>query len=247
MRKKGVIHLIGLGTVINCAAIIAGGGIGLLGGKWLNNRCQETIIRGMGVCVLFISIAGALEQMFRIENDSLISGGTLMLVISVAIGALVGELLDLDGRMERFGCWLRDKSGNQKDNQFLNAFITASMTVCIGAMAVVGAVQDGIHGDYSTLTAKALLDFVIILVMASSLGKGCLFSAIPVGIFQGSITLLARLVEPLLTDSALQNLSLVGSVLIFCVGLNLIWEKTIRVANLLPALIVAVALAFLGL
>ena len=114
-------------------------------------------------------------------------------------------------------------------------------------MAVVGAVQDGIYGDYSTLTAKALLDFVITMVMASSLGKGCLFSAVPVGIFQGSITLLARLVEPLLTEAALHNLSLVGSVLIFCVGLNLIWEKTIRVANLLPALLVAIALAFCGI
>lgn len=96
------------------------------------------------------------------------------------------------------------------------------MTVCIGAMAIVGAVQDGIYGDYTILAAKALMDFVIILVMASSMGKGCLFSAIPVGVFQGSVTLLARLVEPLLTAGALSNLALVGSVLIFCVGLNLI-------------------------
>ena len=239
--------MVGLGTIINCGAIVLGGALGLFGGKWLNERCQEAIIRSMGICVLFISIAGALEQMLRVENGSLLSGGTLMLVISMALGAFFGELLDLDQKMENFGRWLRDKSGNQSDNQFLNAFITASMTVCIGAMAVVGAVQDGIYGDYSTLTAKALLDFVIIMVMASSLGKGCLFSAVPVGIFQGSITLLARLVEPLLTEAALHNLSLVGSVLIFCVGLNLIWEKTIRVANLLPALLVAIALAFCGI
>ena len=239
--------MIGLGTIINCAAIVSGGVIGLIGGKWLNERCQETIVRSMGICVLFISIAGALEQMFRIENDSLISGGTLMLIISMALGSFLGELLNLEQKMENFGTWLRDKSGNQQDNQFLNAFITASMTVCIGAMAVVGAVQDGLYGDYSTLTAKALLDLIIILIMASSMGKGCLFSAIPVGIFQGSITLLARLVEPLLTDAALHNLSLVGSVLIFCVGLNLIWKNTIRVANLLPALLVAIALAFVGL
>lgn len=239
--------MVGLGTIINCGAIVLGGALGLFGGKWLNERCQETIIRSMGICVLFISIAGALEQMLRVENGSLLSGGTLMLVISMALGAFFGELLDLDQKMENFGRWLRDKSGNQSDNQFLNAFITASMTVCIGAMAVVGAVQDGIYGDYSTLTAKALLDFVIIMVMASSLGKGCLFSAVPVGIFQGSITLLARLVEPLLTEATLHNLSLVGSVLIFCVGLNLIWEKTIRVANLLPALLVAITLAFCGI
>ena len=239
--------MIGLGTIINCAAIVSGGVIGLIGGKRLNERCQETIVCSMGICVLFISIAGALEQMFRIENDSLISGGTLMLIISMALGSFLGELLNLEQKMEDFGTWLRDKSGNQQDNQFLNAFITASMTVCIGAMAVVGAVQDGLYGDYSTLTAKALLDLIIILIMASSMGKGCLFSAIPVGIFQGSITLLARLVEPLLTDAALHNLSLVGSVLIFCVGLNLIWKNTIRVANLLPALLVAIALAFVGL
>ena len=148
--------------------------------------------------------------------------------------------------MEGFGRWLREKSGNGKDNQFLDAFISATMTVCIGAMAVVGAVEDGVHGNYTILAAKALMDFVIILVMASSMGKGCIFSAIPVGIFQGSVTLLARLVEPLLTVAALSNLSLVGSVLIFCVGVNLIWKNTIRVANLLPALIVAVAYALLG-
>ena len=104
----------------------------------------------------------------------------------------------------------------------------------------------GINGNYTILAAKALMDFVIILVMASSMGKGCIFSAVPVGIFQGSVTLLARLVEPLLTTAALDNLSLVGSVLIFCVGINLIWKNTIRVANLLPALIVAIAYALLG-
>lgn len=238
--------MIGLGTIINVAAILAGGTAGLIGGKWLSEQCQETLTRAMGVCVLFISVAGAMEKMLRVENGSLTSGGTLMLIISIALGAVLGEMMNLDGCIENFGRWLRDRSGNQKDNQFLNGFITASMTVCIGAMAVVGAVQDGIYGDYTTLTAKALLDFVIIMVMASSMGKGCLFSAVPVGLFQGSVTLLARLIEPLLTDAALNNLSLVGSVLIFCVGMNLIWKNCIRVANLLPSLIVAIALAFIG-
>ncbi len=239
--------MFGLGTIINVAAIIAGGGIGLLGGKWLTERCQETLTRGMGICVLFVGIAGSLEKMLTIQGDKLVSGGTMMLVISVALGGLIGEMLDLDGRMEGFGRWLREKSGNGQDNRFLDAFITATMTVCIGAMAIVGAVQDGIYGDYTILAAKALMDFVIILVMASSMGKGCLFSAIPVGIFQGSVTLLARLVEPLLTAAALDNLSMVGSVLIFCVGVNLIWKNTIRVANLLPALIVAVGYALMGI
>ena len=239
--------MIGTGTLINVAAIVVGGAIGLVGGKWLNDRTQETLIRGMAVCVLFVAIAGVMSEMLVVENGAITTQGTLMLVISIALGALMGEMLDLDGRLEGFGRWLREKSGNGRDARFLDGFVTATMTVSIGAMAIVGAVQDGIYGDYTVLAAKSLMDFVIILVMASSMGKGCLFSAIPVGVLQGSVTLLARLVQPLLTEAALSNLSLVGSALIFCVGLNLIWKKTIRVANLLPALIVAVAYAFLPL
>ena len=239
--------MIVLGTLINVAAIVVGGGIGLAGGKRLSSRAQQTLIRGMAVCVLFVAIGGVMEEMLVVENGALRTRGTLMLVVSIALGGLMGELLDLDRRLECFGRWLREKSGNGRDSRFLDGFITATMTVSIGAMAIVGAVEDGIHGDYTILAAKSLMDFVIILVMASSLGKGCLFSAIPVGLLQGSVTLLARLVQPLLTPAALSALALVGSALIFCVGLNLLWEKTIRVANLLPALAVAVAYALLGL
>ena len=239
--------MIGLGTLINVAAIVVGGGIGLAGGKRLSSRAQQTLIRGMAVCVLFVAIGGVMEEMLVVENGALRTRGTLMLVVSIALGGLMGELLDLDRRLEGFGRWLREKSGNGRDSRFLDGFITATMTVSIGAMAIVGAVEDGIHGDYTILAAKSLMDFVIILVMASSLGKGCLFSAIPVGLLQGSVTLLARLVQPLLTPAALSALALVGSALIFCVGLNLLWEKTIRVANLLPALVVAVAYDLLGL
>ena len=239
--------MIGLGTLINVAAIVVGGGIGLAGGKRLSSRAQQTLIRGMAVCVLFVAIGGVMEEMLVVENGALRTRGTLMLVVSIALGGLMGELLDLDRRLEGFGRWLREKSGNGRDSRFLDGFITATMTVSIGAMAIVGAVEDGIHGDYTILAAKSLMDFVIILVMASSLVKGCLFSAIPVGLLQGSVTLLARLVQPLLTPAALSALALVGSALIFCVGLNLLWEKTIRVANLLPALVVAVAYALLGL
>lgn len=231
----------GMGTIINMAAILAGGLLGMLGGKKLPQRCQETVLRGMGICTMFIGISGALKQMLTL-ND----GGAMMLVVSIALGGLLGEILNLEGLLERFGGWLRQKSGSQKDRLFLDGFITASMTVCIGAMAVVGSVEDGLRGDYTILATKSLMDFVIVLVMAASLGKGCLFSAIPVGLFQGSITLFARLIQPVLTEAALVSLSLVGSVLIFCVGVNLIWKNTIRVANLLPALVIAVIYGLLG-
>ena len=125
----------------------------------------------------------------------------------------------------------------------MNAFVTASLTVCIGAMAIVGAIQDGIFGDWSLLATKAVLDFIIIMVMTCSLGKGCAFSAIPVFLFEGGITLFATFLKPIMTDLALDYLSLIGSILIFCVGLNLVWGKKVRVANMLPSVVLAVAAA----
>ena len=166
-----------------------------------------------------------------------------MLIASLSIGAVVGELIDLEGKLERFGEWLKSKTGNSDDAGFVSAFVTASLTVCIGAMAIVGSIEDGAVGDHSILFAKAVLDLIIIMVMSASLGKGCVFSAIPVGLLQGIVTALAVLIRPYITEPAMNNLSLVGSVLIFCVGVNLFWGKKIRVANLLPGLIVAVVWA----
>ena len=237
----------GLGTIINMAGIVVGGVLGMLFGKKLNDSIQETLMTACGICVLFLGIGGAMEKMLEITTDGLVAGGTMMVIVSIALGALVGEWLDIDGKMERFGIWLRHKTGNDSDSGFVGGFVTASLTVCIGAMAVLGAIRDGIYGDYSILATKALLDLIIIMVMTVSMGKGCIFSAIPVGIFQGLVTLLSRLVEPLMTEAALGNLSLVGSILIFCVGLNLVWGKKVKVANLLPAIIFAVGYAFLPL
>lgn len=236
--------MIGLGTIINTAAIILGGIAGGLFGKRLTERYQDTLMKACGLCVIFLGIAGALEKMFTVQNGSIVSGGTMMMIASFAIGSLVGEWINIEHHMNRFGEWLKVKSGNSKDKIFVDAFVTASLTVCVGAMAIVGSIQDGILGDYNTLLMKAILDFVIICVMTASMGKGCAFSAIPVALFQGSITILARGIEPIMTEPALNNLSLVGSMLIFCVGVNLVWEKKFKVANMLPAIVVAVIWAF---
>lgn len=237
--------MIGLGTIINVAGILLGGLIGLAFGKFMTQRYQDILMKVTGVCVIFIGIAGAMEKMLTLSDGKLSSGGTMILIGSLAVGSLIGELLNIDMRMEQFGKWLKVKTGNAKDQMFVEGFVTASLTVCIGAMAIVGAIQDGIFGDYSVLAAKAVLDLIIILVMTSAMGKGCIFSAIPVGVFQGMITLIARLIEPLMTEAALANLSMVGSVLIFCVGVNLVWKNTVKVANMLPSIILAIALAFL--
>lgn len=237
--------MVGLGTIINSAAIIVGGVFGHLFGKILNERIQDSLQKASGICVLFIGIAGAMEGMLRLSGSSLSAGRSMLIVASLALGALVGEILNIEHGFERFGEWLKVKTGNAKDKSFVEGFVTASLTVCIGAMAVVGSIKDGISGDYSILVTKAILDLIIITVMTSSLGKGCAFSAIPVAVFQGLITALARLIKPLMTDGALANLSLIGSILIFCVGVNLVWDKRIKVANLLPSLVFAVAIAFL--
>lgn len=237
--------MFGMGTIINTAAIVAGGAGGALFGRFLNEKVQETLTRVCGVSTLFIAITGALEQMLTIENGAIVSGGAMLVILCLTIGAVIGELLNLEGAFERFGEWLKQKTGNAKDKRFVDAFVTASLTVCIGAMAIVGSIEDGISGDYSILATKAVLDFIIIMVMSCSMGRGAVFSAIPVAILQGSITALAGLVRPLMTAAALDNLSMVGNVLIFCVGVNLVWGKKVRVANLLPAIVIAVVAAFL--
>ena len=237
--------MIGLGTLINTGAIVAGGFIGLLAGKLFREEQQASIGKACGVSTMFIAIAGAMSGMLKLEDGALTSGRAMLVVLCLALGTVIGELLGIEDAFERFGEWLKKRTGNEGDGGFVNAFVTASLTVSIGAMAIVGSIQDGVMGDWSTLAVKAVLDFIIVLVMSCSMGKGCLFSAIPVAVFQGSMTALARLVKPLMTDAALDNLSLIGSLLIFCVGVNLVWGKRIRVANLLPAIVLAVAAAFL--
>ena len=237
--------MIGLGTIINTAAILLGGLLGGLFGRFLNNSTQNTLTTVCGVSTLFIAVSGALEQMLHVENGVIVSSGAMLIIGCLAIGGFIGEMLKIEDGFEAFGEFLKVKTGNARDAGFVNAFVTASLTVCIGAMAIVGSIQDGIQGDYSILATKAVLDLIIIMVMTASLGRGAVFSAIPVAVFQGSITALAGLVRPLMTDTALGNLSLIGNILIFCVGINLVWGKKVKVANLLPAIVIAVIAAFL--
>ncbi|MCQ2433133.1 MAG: DUF554 domain-containing protein [Clostridia bacterium] len=239
--------MIGLGTIINVCAIIAGGLLGMLIGKYLKERFQKIINVAMGLSIAAMSLSGLIAGTITVEDGKIGTRGTYMIIFALVFGAIVGEIINIDYQMERFGVWLRKKTGNAKDPVFVDGFLNASFTVCIGAMAVMGSIMDGISGDFSVLLTKAILDFVIILIMAASMGKGCIFSAIPVGIFQGTITLLARLIAPLMGDAAMSNLSTVGSILILCVGINLLADGKyrIKVANLLPAIVFAVVAAYI--
>jgi len=238
--------MVGLGTLANTAAIVAGGVIGLLFGRRLKDRFQQTITAGMATSVMFVGIAGTLQEMLKANAEGRLEAhGGLMLVISLAAGGLLGEWWNLDAKLEGFGRWLRRVTHNERDNSFINAFVTSSLTVCVGAMAIVGSLEDGLKGDPSILYLKSVMDGIITIVFVASLGKGAVFSAIPIFLYQGGITLGASLLMPVFTPAAMSNMSYVGNLLIFCVGWNLIHgEKKIRVANLLPSLLIAIAWAF---
>lgn len=241
---QGFDFMRGLGTVINVALLIFGGLCGLLFGKKLNERIKDTLLSVNAVAIMMLAVGGVMQNMLSLSDGKLSTGGTVMMIVSLTLGGLIGEIININDLVDKFGEWLRIKSHSTGDDSFVSAFVSASCTVCIGAMAVIGSINDGVSGDCSVLIAKAILDAVIICVMTASQGKGCIFSAVPVAIFQGVITIIAVFVGGFMTDLALSYLSYVGNVLIFCVGLNLIRKKQIRVANLLPSLVIAVAWGF---
>lgn len=241
---QGFDFMRGLGTVINVALLIFGGLCGLRFGKKLNERIKDTLLSVNAVAIMMLAVGGVMQNMLSLSDGKLSTGGTVMMIVSLTLGGLIGEIININALVDKFGEWLRIKSHSTGDDSFVSAFVSASCTVCIGAMAVIGSINDGVSGDCSVLIAKAILDAVIICVMTASQGKGCIFSAVPVAIFQGVITIIAVFVGGFMTDLALSYLSYVGNVLIFCVGLNLIRKKQIRVANLLPSLVIAVAWGF---
>ena len=232
--------MIGMGTIINAALTLVGGALGFFFGKALKERYQNIMIAGCGLSTIFIGASGTFKQMLTLTDGVLGTQGEMMLVISMCLGGLLGEILNIEGNLERFGEWLKIKSHSEGDTRFIDGFTSASFTICIGAMAIIGPMNDALYHDYTILTTKGILDMIIVMALTASMGKGAVFSVIPMAIWQGLMTVLAAFVGPLMTDAALSCLSIVGNVLIFGVGVNLAFGKKIKVANYLPALIIAV-------
>ncbi|HIU19188.1 MAG TPA: DUF554 domain-containing protein [Candidatus Limiplasma stercoravium] len=219
-----------IGTLINVAAILVGVALGLVLRRGMKPRVSQTVMQGVGLSVVLIGLSGALET----EN-------TLLVILSMVLGGVAGSLLDIQARMDRLGQWAQrrlSRGGEGADNTFAQGFVTASLVFCVGAMAVVGALDSGIRGDHSTLIAKSALDGVAAAVFASSMGVGVMLSAVPVLVYQGLIALLGTVVAPLLSDSVITEMSAVGGLLIAAIGLNMVLDKDIKVANLLPAILV---------
>ena len=205
--------------------------IGMIFKSKISKRFHDIIMQVMDLAVMFIGASGALRGIFTVKDGFLETGGTMLMIASLTIGALLGELINIEAQMERFGEWLKDKAKSSGDTKFVEGFVTASLTVCIGAMAIVGSIEDGISGNHDTLFAKAVLDLVIVMVCVA-------FSAIPVAILQGTVTICAGFIAPIMNDSIIANISFIGSMLIFCVGVNLSFGKKFKVGNMLPAIII---------
>ncbi|MGI6772309.1 MAG: DUF554 domain-containing protein [Acutalibacteraceae bacterium] len=229
----------GIGTIVNSVAVLAGGSLGVVLNKNLKQKYQDILKQAIGISVIFIGLSGTLSGLFYIENGTIATKDIMLLIMSLVIGSLIGELVGIENGIERIGEKVKKRfSSGDKNEAFVEGFVSATLLVCVGAMAVVGSLEDGLKGDPTMLYTKAILDFISIMVIASALGKGAAFSAFPMFIYQGSITLLSRLVSPLLTEEIIGALSTVGSALIFGIGVNMCFGKKFKVGNMLPSLVV---------
>lgn len=235
----------GVGTLIDMSGIIAGGATALAFGRLFSDQMKIMMMTVCGISVFVIGITGIMQGMLTVSNGAVSVNGSIPLLVSLVAGAAIGEVLGIEKGISRLGVLLQKRAGRSEENSFAEGFIKASMVVGIGAMAVMGPIKEGLYGDHSMLIAKALFDFVIIMVLTIPYGKGCLFASLPVGILQGSLTLIACQAKALLTDEALASLTTTGSIMIMCLGINLIWNKEIRVANMLPMVIIGVALSYI--
>ncbi len=230
----------GLGTLVNTAAVVVGGIAGTLLKSGIPDKYKKTVMQGIGLSVLFIGVSGTIKEMLVILDGNKLDRQFIMLMIfSLVIGGLLGEAIKIETRLENLGNWFQRKIPT-KGGSFSNGFVTASLVYCVGAMAIVGSLEDGLSGNPSTLFAKSILDGVSAVIFAATMGIGVAFSAIPVLVYQGAITLASGFLKPWLNETVISQMSLVGGILIFAIGINLLEIKKINVGNLLPAIFIPV-------
>ena len=219
-----------IGTLVNTLAAVVGGLLGSLLKKGIPERFADLVQKGLALCVLYIGIKG-----------SLVGTNTLVTILSLVLGAILGELLDIDRGIERLGAWAQRKL-SKGGSRLGEGFVTASLLFCVGSMAVVGSLQSGLTGNHETIFTKSMLDFVSAIILASSLGLGVCLSGAFVLVYQGAIVLLARWAAPVLSDYVVAEMSCAGSLLIVALGLNMLGIAKLKVANLLPAMFLPIIL-----
>jgi hypothetical protein len=234
-----------IGTLANAGMIAAGGCVGLVLKKGIRPQLENAIHQATGLAVIVIGLNGVISNMLAADpaTGEISSSGELMLVFSMILGAIVGESLGIEEHLNRLGGLVEQKlhlSG------FAQGFVNGTLIYCVGAMAIVGSINDGLLGDPSTLITKGVLDGITSIVLAASMGPGVIFSAIPVLVYQGAITLCAGLLAPVLQGELLHQICAAGFLLVACIGVNFMSDKFhIKVANFLPALLVPVVWAVL--
>lgn len=213
------------GTLVNFVAILLGSGLGIVFKRGIPERLRSALVNGMGLCVLFVGVRGLFE-----------GETTLLIVLSIAIGGLLGTLLKLDSLLDRMGGALEQRvQKGAADGSFAQGFVSASLLFCVGAMAIVGSLNSGLRGDHEMLFTKSVLDGVMALSLASTLGAGVAFSAVPVLLYQGTIALSAGALAPLLSSAAIADMTAAGSLLIVAIALNQLKCTDIKVVNYIPA------------
>jgi len=221
-----------LGTFVNSGTVILGACIGLLLKKFIPERVSKTVMAGIALCVLYIGISGSLS-----------GKNSLIIIISIVVGAIIGELIDLEGRFNKFAQGLEKKFKKEgTQSTFAEGVVTASLVFCVGSMAVVGSLKSGLSGDHSMLYAKSLLDMVSAVIFASTLGAGVMVSAVFILLYQGSIALLAHWVSPYLSTTVISEMTCVGSLLIIAIALNMLGITKLKVMNYLPAIFIPIIL-----
>lgn len=219
------------GTLINVAAILLGGFLGILLKKGIPERINTTITQGMSLGIMIIGITMAI-----------VTEHVLVMIISIALGGVVGELINIERRLNNLGDWAQGMLKDKGDGNFSEAFVTASLLYCTGSMAIMGSIENGISGAVTILATKALLDGIFAIIIGSTLGPGVLFSVVPVFVYQGSITLAARYLEPLLSAAMINEMNAVGGVLMLGIGINMMKIKEIKLGNLIPAIFMPILL-----
>ncbi len=217
-----------LGVVVNAVAIIIGTLLGLLFKKGISAKINSAIMMGVGLCVIFIGVSGMLQDI-----------NPIIAVISIVPGSLIGALIDIDKNLTRLGDCLSSKFAKKGENNFTKGFVSASLLFCVGAMAITGSISAGLTGDNSILYTKSILDFIASIMFASAFGIGVMFSAVPLVLYQGSISLCAGFLEPVLSDGAIGAITCVGSIIIMGLGLNIVEVSKFKIANYLPAILLA--------
>lgn len=217
-----------LGTIVNVVAVLAGGSLGLILRGGLKERFQSIVMHALGLAVLFIGASSALNGLLDPEAES------ILFIVCLVVGAIIGEGLNIEGRLERLGDKLQERFGSSSN--LSQGFVSASLLFCVGTMAILGALESGISGDHTILFAKSVLDGVTAIVFASTMGAGVLLSGVSILLYQGTLTLCASFLQDVLTTAMYREMNIVGGILIFAIGLNMLKLTKIKIGNFLPAM-----------